>query len=519
MPDATTNLSHPTHALPPRDAIPTRLLSVPGSVVSGYNSEDLITDAIRVLDPDAVIAVDPDAPLAAQRLLHSVDVPVHTALRGMGPETITPEQHASDDTAPPPVVIAPDITALPSAPPRDSPYTHLITSTLELTVDPRTRSATLSPTEPYRDVLTDEWLTADVAHLSTHLRVGYHGILPASSDTETTQEALPVYGIGTSHARLGAGRQTGKHDLGVIDCYGNGVVVGETAAPDEFGLRGLDAIGPKRAETLRDAGYTTPEAVADTVPSDIAAIDGFATKTARRAYTAAQAIESGSVIRTTDDSLPHGDPIFIDIETDGLSASVVWLIGVLDGDADTGDYYPFRQRTPADHTTHLEAFLTWLADKSPRRPIVAWNGYGFDFDILSGHIAEHCPEYVDMWEDRYHFDPLYWATTQGNAVLPGRTNKQAHVAQALGDTSDTPGVDGALVARRYTAWRDAVQTADDSTAVPEPDWEYLERYCEDDVRALATIYEAIRAADRATNSPSRSSRSETTSQGNLADFS
>ncbi|MFT4950132.1 MAG: hypothetical protein ACI9CA_002277, partial [Natronomonas sp.] len=51
----------------------------------------------------------------------------------------------------------------------------------------------------------------------------------------------------------------------------------------------------------------------------------------------------------------------------------------------------------------------------------------------------------------------------------------------------------------------------------EPDWDRLEAYCEDDVRALATVYEAI--DDAPVRSTASGSGAAGGRQGSLSDFS
>jgi uncharacterized protein YprB with RNaseH-like and TPR domain len=246
--------------------------------------------------------------------------------------------------------------------------------------------------------------------------------------------------------------------------------------------------------------------------SDLARVADVGQATARTIATAAEATATETVVRTSRESLPDGEPIYVDIETDGLAASVAWLVGVLDGNAENGSYYPFRQRSLGAPGDHLEAFLTWLAGTARNRPVVAWNGYGFDFDILAEQIRTHCPERVETWERRYTFDPLYWARNQTNAALPGRTNRLEHVAGALGWKGQTTGIDGETAARVYTRWRDRMTSTADPGAVTDPDWDRLESYCEDDVRALATVWEAIESA------PAGSGSESTGRQGLLSDF-
>jgi hypothetical protein len=71
---------------------------------------------------------------------------------------------------------------------------------------------------------------------------------------------------------------------------------------------------------------------------------------------------------------------------------------------------------------------------------------------------------------------------------------------------------GAVVARRYRLW------ARDRTPETELDWERHERYCEDDVRALALVYDALDDARRTEGENDRTNEVDGTTQGRLSDF-
>jgi hypothetical protein len=59
----------------------------------------------------------------------------------------------------------------------------------------------------------------------------------------------------------------------------------------------------------------------------------------------------------------------------------------------------------------------------------------------------------------------------------------------------------------------------DGSPATELDWDRFKSYCEDDVRGLAVIYEALEESGRiiSTNESSRDT-SETTTQGTLSDW-
>jgi len=242
--------------------------------------------------------------------------------------------------------------------------------------------------------------------------------------------------------------------------------------------------------------------------------------TVQTIHESATALATGTVVRTSDETLPTVDPIYIDLETDGLSGNTVWLVGVLNGQAESGRYYPFRQREVDDAAAHIEGFLMWLAGTDPSRPVVAWNGHSFDFGVLARQIKEHCPDRLETWNRRQKLDLLMWADYLDNAILPGRTNRLEDVAGALGWEPTTAGISGEIAATVYTRWRRQARAADSPAEVTDPGWETLEAYCEDDVRALATIYQGIQNGEPAARPRSHGHSSQTTgTQGSLSDFS
>jgi uncharacterized protein YprB with RNaseH-like and TPR domain len=390
----------------------------------------------------------------------------------------------------------------------------ILTDAISLSVDPYERSATVEGFDAYNDRLPTEWSHNTTTHLSTALRAGFTTTIEVTSNSQTAT----IVGIGDSDAELGVGRDETDTNAALVEIYHNGAVSTTTLDPERFGLRSITQIGQQRADTLRQAGITTPDDIANTEVGEIADLDVIGNATATTIHAAAKATATGDVIPTGDDALPHGDPVFVDIETDGRNPSTAWLIGVLDGDADTGNYLAFREERPGDGT-HLDAFMTWLAGSAAGRPVVAWHGYNFDFPVIEDQLRQHCPEHVSVWNDTYCFDALYWAREKngGNAALPGRTNKLEDVARALGWEPSTTGIDGGTVAEVYVAWRTRFERATDLHTVTQPPWTRLEQYCEDDVRALATIYDALQdAARRAPDSSTPTGQDST--QGALSDF-
>jgi hypothetical protein len=80
----------------------------------------------------------------------------------------------------------------------------------------------------------------------------------------------------------------------------------------------------------------------------------------------------------------------------------------------------------------LESFMTWLLARHGNRTLLTWNGDGFDYPQIEGFLRRHHPGYLDAWADLRTADLYRWAVREGNALLPGRTNKLDHVARALG---------------------------------------------------------------------------------------
>jgi uncharacterized protein YprB with RNaseH-like and TPR domain len=497
------------------------LLALPGSVASTFH-RDTIVAMVERLKPDTIVATAPQAGTVAATLREQ-SVPILSPARSRCPETTTALEGLIRIVTIPAGSQELDAAALSTDDPPNEEGTDrtpvndghrvCLTTLVALDVDPYTRSASLKHLNAYADQLPDGWLTG-ATHCSTALRAGYR------TTTHVDGSAASFVGIGQTEASLGVGvDDSAGAEPALVEVYSNGAVSVESVSPDSFGLRGIDGVGETRADRLRRAGYVAPIDVADAPPHELADLSGLGRSSATSIQAAAKAQAHDRVVPTGDDSLPYGDPIFVDIETDGKEPSCAWLIGVLDGGPEDGHYMAFSEQEPGD-TAHLEAFCNWMDANGQGRPLVAWYGYQFDFPVLRDQIQQHCPEYLDRWDDWYQFDLLWWCRDKngGNVILPGRSNKLEPVAEALGWEPDTTGIDGGVVAEVYTAYRRDWLSAEDPAGVSEPDWDRLKRYCEDDVRALATIYEAC--ADAARRPPGTSTESEDTgTQGALSDFS
>jgi len=463
-----------------------------------------LADWLAYLDPDVVaLTGNEPAPRATNALRRELD-----------PETVlfqpTTEEDSlrNPDTAAGPQVIdgvqfffAPSVSDLDDVAAAagetldsDQP-TVVLSSALALDVDTTSLSTDLLGKEAYIESLDPDALTGEYVHVSTRLPAGYR------------QEwaALSIVGGG-----IEAG--VGDQPLLALDCRSDGEVLERELRPNTLGLRALEGVGQTRARRLRRAGITDREQLADAELTEIATVDGVGRKTAQRIQQSATALARGEIVRQSDDSLPNGEPVFLDIETDGLNPTMTWLIGMLDGDR----YMPFLQREPDDPGRAIEDFMAWYTANAGHRPLVAYRGWGFDFEVLHEHILEYCPHYAEDWERSYRFDPYHWAIEQSNAVLPGRTNKLEDVARALGYERAEANLTGAAVARAYRQWMI------DRSPATEPDWEQFKQYCEDDVRALAAVYEALQDSSRIVSESPGSDRQqespEQTTQGTLSDW-
>lgn len=495
----------PDGPYPPEEGSPLSVLTVPGTVVNRYDVQDVLGDVLRHIEPDVVVGAPPnEVTVGLSRLNSMATGPVVVPSRTDA--VIAPEKSevclrflptASSTSQAQPDTSEPDATD----------HIYIISDELTLTIDPNNRETRLEGVQSYLDALPDRWHGKEqVSHLSTRLRAGF------GTQLESTEVAQSIYGAGPPLDSVAAAIDDQTQSLYELSLYRNGAVQSTEYRPENFGLRGLEGVGQTRATTLREGGYRTHRDIADASVPELASLQGLGETTAKTIKNSATAIADGTVVPREGGTIPNGEPVFIDIETTGLSGDMPWLVGVLDGDSDDGRYLPFRQQSHDEPVTHLEDFMAWLSGPAQGRPVVAYNGYEFDFPAIRTHLEAHSPDWVEAWENRYQFDPLYYSKMQDNATLPGRNNKLETVAKALGWEPTSTGIDGAFAAAEYNAWRRTADTPDGY----EPDWERLETYCEDDVRALATIHEALQAADEQT--PAGRATSSSSTQGTLTDF-
>ena len=385
----------------------------------------------------------------------------------------------------------------------DAVETFVLSDQLAVTIDLINLEASLAGLEEYRAPLAKHDTLESFTHLSIRANPDYRaewdgvdvqGVMPGANEQQGTTQA------GVAHFQLQEGGLTGSR----------------TRKLGDFGLRAVTQVGASRLQTLRDAGIQSRGELATASVREIADLSGIGDSLARTIIESAQVLAAGEVRKAPDASLPTSDPIFIDIETDGLNPTMVWLIGVLIREPEER-YMSFIETDPTNPAQALEMFLSWLSEFGDNRPIVAYNGWEFDFPVIEEHVTEHCPEYLDVWQDAWKFDLYDWVVSENNALLPGVTNKLDDVAPALGWDSVDTGLTGAEVGRLFQRY------AENPCQATELDWDRHKRYCENDVRALAYLYDTIRDT---TNRMSRgggnggtaSSSSKTSSQGTLSDF-
>lgn len=461
-------------------------------------SEPELTDWLEYFAPEVVIVSGSEpAPSVAHRL---------SQLVGSGTSVFHPPSphplrgHRRIDTVD--FVFAPTVTDLESIEELEATAfdpaspTFVLSDRLELDVDKTKLTTSLVGREEYVAALKPDRLEGSYVHISSRLPSGYR----------RDWDGLTVIGGGLEAGANGT-------DLVSLRCRSDGEVLQRTLSPNRLGLQALDGVGSQRAQMLQNAGFETREAVANEPVSTLAEIDGLATTTAEQIHQSATAVVGNRVIRKSASQLPVRNPLYIDIETDGLDPRIVWLIGVLDGSPTNGRFHSFLQRDPEEPGGALIDFLDWYQSHGSKRPLVAYNGRNFDFQVLRDQLLTHAPTYLDRWQEIDTFDPYLWAITENNAILPGRTNKLKDVSDALGFEDVENNLTGAAVARAYSQWM-----ADQSPAT-ELEWDRFVSYCEGDVRRLASVFRALEDSSRIdSETDERPTIEESTTQGALSDW-
>ncbi|SEV80661.1 ribonuclease H-like domain-containing protein [Natrinema salifodinae] len=488
-----------------------------------------LRDALEYFDPDLVYVVREASDVRiVSRLRRAFDGPVVFA---GGPADVRTETVA-DVT----VAFASAASLLEEPPEPAARADYVVCDDLEPTTDAVALEATL---EGRREIARYQRRTGgSTTFLSGALPASYDHVWDATVDGDRVR--LPVRGV----APL---RRSGAVELARLTCDRGGGVAVSSAPADRFGLQALDGVGPTTADRLRTHGYETRAAVADAAETDLREIAGIGAATARELLHSARALAESRVVRRTDEPVPPtaetATPLFVDIETDGLRPTIIWLIGVYDPERDA--YVDFVDADPSrdEPGAATREFVSWLAAEYERPSLIAWNGYGFDYEHLDRFVVRYAPEYREYWRDRVQtYDPYDWAVRRDNAVLPGRTNRLETVAAALGCARSGPAaaLDGRSLAKRIRRLLEdsSVGSADDAGAV-EPtgtagaaesdadagiDWDAARRYCEADVRELAAVFDAIAAAEPEPNEDdgaeeaTNGSTADSTTQTGLADF-
>jgi len=372
--------------------------------------------------------------------------------------------------------------------------TFVVSDLLDLRIDKERLETTLEGGDAYREALQPDTLEGSYTHLSMQL--------PATYSREW--DDLSVHGMSPAASQ-------GRPPLPCLSLRADGYVTVESLSSQQLGMKAIDNIGPTTADRLRDAGFDSSTAIANADPTDLQEVKGIGEKRAGQISDGATAMTNGEVVRTSDSPVPGEDPVFIDIETDGLNATITWLIGVKDGI--DGNYMAFLNPDPSEPGKAVRDFMLWVDANARDRTFITWNGWNFDYPTLREHIIDYCPEYLDVWESLSKRDLYRWTVDLDNAVLPGRTNKLEHVAEGLGWEPDTTGLSGKAVGEAYRKW------VQEQTPETELDWDRHREYCRDDVESLEYIYKQTRSEGRlASKGGGTASLEETTAQGTLNEW-
>ncbi|MDQ2048976.1 ribonuclease H-like domain-containing protein [Natronolimnohabitans sp. A-GB9] len=509
------------------------VLALPPSVIADRPVATL-EDLDRTLEPDAVWVLGPERePQAFARARSTFAAPAfHPPLETAGNGPLSRQVidgGVGGETASLEVAVTPGLQSLQAAPESVSRTLAVDTDLAALVCDDVT--TTTRPTALETDLegtatVADAFPTGEVTTLLTGSQpAGYDALWHLEPDTGAVRDVdhETIGGVGPLAADCVSVRVRGA---GPAEGYGNGrsiaslqVTPGGVTSVDthdvtDYGLEAVTGIGPKTADRLADRGVTTRAELLETPVETLADLPNVSRERARRMRQHATVLEVGEPRRLTDESLPgadwHEPPLCLDIETDGLSPTIIWQIGVYDPASDS--YQTFVERgDPSDPGPVLEAFCDWLLGMHPNRALLTWNGWRFDYRHLGAFIAKHVPYYTEEWESIPKFDLYLWAVTEEHALLPGRTNELEVVADALGYEGAGTGLDGARTAAAYQRF---MRTG------AELEWERHEAYCEDDCRALWHVYERLRDAPRADDvSPANGAPADDdTEQTGLGDF-
>ncbi len=481
---------------------PLELLSLPSPSVTRL-SQPAVKDTIQYFNPDIITIPGPrDATAYAQVREAAAHVPVLHPQLGRHSDHTSHYRYTADTgvcdattTATKPGMI--DVLAVQNIDILSQLYSELESGSRKTEATAATvliipqlsvewNTTTLSTTLP-----GEKQLKAISSCVDEHLTV-LAGEQPAEYNHEWSPQStgssntLPIVGLGA--------HEESSETVAQYSCTARGAVAAEAVDASNFGLKALNGVGPATAQRLQQKGCQTAQDVRNVSVTELAELPGIGQAGAEKIHGHADVIESGEPLvltnKTPVKTRGSQPPVCLDIETDGLSPTIIWQIGVYDPDSDT--YQAFiEKRDPNSPGRVLEAFITWFLANHGDRTVITWNGYGFDYPQLKQFLTQYCPVYLDAWDSIWKYDLYKWTVRDGNALLPGRTNKLDHVARALGYESEDTGLTGAKTAAVY---QEFMRNPNDQER--EPDWERHKQYCKDDCKALWHVYQAITTATR-----------------------
>jgi uncharacterized protein YprB with RNaseH-like and TPR domain len=455
----------------------------------------IVSEAIEYFAPDAIVFVGSDAARLETQVLHTTDSDVPTAKlsRATGGETVRwPDKRLQLAVAPHP----PALEALRREFVADDTV-HVLTDQLRVSANETALRASLEGREEWEDAVERSGLgtgSAPRAHISA---------------------AIPgPYSHDWGDLRVcGAGHESGGPPVArCLTLRGDGSVDLKTREWKRFGLTAVTGVGASTAQSLRESwrAITKREELARADIAQLSDIDGIGRSRAETIVTRARAFENRAILLDGGgaEKLPNVAPVYIDIETDGLSPSMIWLIGAYD--SKRGEYRDFVETNPKNPAGALVEFVTWLDDLSGSQPVVAYNGWDFDFTAIEKQLGRLTPSLLDVWSSTYRWDPYHWQ--KDHAVFPGRTNKLEDVAEAVGYDGGATGLSGATVGEKFSRWMS------DQTPETELAWDLHRRYCEDDVKALAFVCEQLFEAAAKQNVSTTTPDGANTSQSTLGGY-
>jgi len=197
----------------------------------------------------------------------------------------------------------------------------------------------------------------EVTFLTGAMEASYDFVWKADVDDESVR--LPIRGLAPT-------RRQGAPELACISLDSGGRIAVSTTPADKFGLQSLSGVGKGTAPKLARNGYETRDDVAAATEQELREVQGIGESKAQSIRQSAHALSEGCVIRLTDETVPAAEysPLFIDIETDGLNPSIIWLIGVYDPETD--EYVDFIDTEPSRENPGkaTREFVAWLQPAS-----------------------------------------------------------------------------------------------------------------------------------------------------------